>query len=75
MEIIPVKSLEEKFSEVLYAGFKGLPKKIKTLFDIAEFPKRERVISNFYAFYFDPLCEHGFRDLFVSTLSKLIADK
>ncbi len=70
-----VKSLEKEFFEVLTADFKGLPKRITTLFDIAEFPERERVISNFYTFYFYPLGEHGFGDLFISTLSKLIASK
>ena len=70
-----MQNLEEQFLEVLNADFKDLPEKVTTLFDIAEFPERERVISNFYAYYFNPAAEHGFKDLFVAALSKLIVIK
>lgn len=70
-----VKELENKFSNLLKSEIKGIPKKVRTLFDIAGFPHYETVSSNFYAYYLNPLENHGFGDLFLSALSSIITAK
>ena len=43
-----------------------------TIFDISGYPHYEDVISNWYAFFFDPLAEHSLRDLFLQSLIEII---
>ncbi len=45
-----------------------------TFFDIAGFPHYEKVVSNFYAYYFNPQGEHGLGDLFIRAWLSLIAE-
>ena len=40
----------------------------QTLFEIAGFPRRETVYSNFLAFFFNTTGEHGLKDLFLKSL-------
>lgn len=47
----------------------------KTFLGIAKQPHYENVLSNIYAFYFDPYEEHEFKDLFVSSLIELHSQK
>jgi hypothetical protein len=50
-------------------------KQIKTFLGIAKQPHYENVLSNMYAFYFDENEEHGLKDLFIKSLTDIIADK
>ena len=43
-----------------------------TTFDISGYPHYEEVISNWYAFFFDPAEEHSPDDLFLQSLVVLI---
>ena len=43
-----------------------------TIFDISEYPHYENVISNWYAFFFDPDAEHSLDDLFLKSLIEII---
>ena len=47
----------------------------RTIFDISEYPHYEEVISNWYAFFFDPSAEHSLRDLFLQSLIEFITEK
>ena len=42
-----------------------------TFLEIAKQPHYENVLSNIYAFFFDVNAEHGFKELFISTLVAL----
>lgn len=66
---------EARYADILSAEIKAVPQKVATLFDVARFPHYETVISNFYAFYFDPRGEHGLSDLFLAALSEIICRK
>ena len=43
-----------------------------TIFDISRYPHYEVVISNWYAFFFDPSAEHSLGDLFLQSLIEII---
>lgn len=45
-----------------------------TFLEIAKQPHYENVLSNIYAFFFDVEQEHGFQDLFISSLLELIQE-
>lgn len=45
------------------------------LFDISGYPHYEKVLSNWYAFFLDAEQPHGFGDLFLRTLERLINEK
>lgn len=47
----------------------------KTFLGIAKQPHYENVLSNIYAFFFDPNEEHGLKDLFVSSFVEIINEK
>ena len=47
----------------------------QTLFDIAGFPRRETVCSNFFAFFLDVSGEHGLKDLFLKSLLEAYFEK
>jgi hypothetical protein len=47
----------------------------RTLFDIAKFPNRENVISNWYSYYFDMEEEHRFKDVFIRSLLSVVKKK
>ena len=70
-----LEELEKYYEELLKADLKVIPKKVTTLFDIADFPHYETVISNFYSFYLNPSEQHGLSDLFISVLSDIIKRK
>jgi hypothetical protein len=67
--------VKEYFAPLLISNIKVNSRLSETLFDIAGFPHYETVISNFYAFYFNPKASHGFGDLFLSSLTHLITLK
>jgi hypothetical protein len=46
----------------------------RTFFDIAGFAHYETVVSNFYAYYFNPQSEHGLGDLFIRAMLSLIPE-
>ena len=48
------------------------PPEDRTIFDISEYPHYEKVISNWYAFFFDPSAEHSLRGLFLQSLIEII---
>ena len=48
------------------------PPEDRTIFDISEYRHYEEVISNWYAFFFDPSAEHSLRDLFLQSLVEII---
>jgi hypothetical protein len=52
-----------------------IKRKPKTFLGIAKQPHYENVLSNIYAFYFNVDEEHGFKDLFLSTLKIIISEK
>lgn len=52
-----------------------IPEKVKTFFDIGGFASKEVIISNFYAYYFDPNESHGFGSLFLDVLIQLINER
>lgn len=67
-----IKELKELFKKNI------IPTKAKTpvtFLGIAKQPHYENVISNIYAFFFDPDQEHGFKDLFIKTLIHCINTK
>ena len=70
-----VSDYETKFADILAAEIKAIPQKVSTFFDVAGFPHYETVISNFYAFYFNPGANHGLGDLFLSALTDIISKK
>jgi hypothetical protein len=69
---MPSKSLEIQFADILNQKLKELPKHIATFFDIAGFPKRETVLSNFLAYFLTPQNPHGFDNLFINSLNEII---
>ena len=44
----------------------------RTIFDISEYRHYEEVISNWYAFFFDPAAEHSLGNLFLQSLVEVI---
>jgi PD-(D/E)XK nuclease superfamily len=66
--------LEQRFDELLQHTFTEVIDK-PNIFEIAGFPHFENVISNCYAFFLDPKGPHGLKDLFLSSLVKIINDK
>ena len=48
------------------------PPEDRTIFDISKYPHYENVISNWYAFFFEPAAEHSLRDLFLQSLVEII---
>lgn len=66
---------EEYYSDLLRSELAFLPQKVETLFDIAGFPHYENVMSNFYAYYFNPIAEHEFGDLFINAITNIISRK
>jgi hypothetical protein len=46
----------------------------RTFFDIAGFAHYETVVSNFYAYYFNPQGEHGLGDVFLQALLSLVPE-
>lgn len=53
-------------------GIIQVKEKETTVFDIAGFPHYENVVSNIYAYFFDPNKEHGLGSLFLDSLQELI---
>lgn len=69
MEIVELKELKKLFEKSI------IPIKTKmpvTFLGIAKQPHYENVISNIYAFFFDPDQEHGFDDLFIKSFIQCI---
>lgn len=64
-----LNSIQSFFQEVEIPKVKKRP---KTFLGIAKMPHYENVISNIYAFYFQPEEVHGMRDLFISSLLDLV---
>lgn len=58
----------------LLSEFESLPFQSETVFDIAGFPHYENVCSNILKFYLNPNNEHGFGDLFLSSLMCIVPD-
>lgn len=50
-------------------------KREKTFLEISQQPHYENVLSNIYAFFFRVTEEHGFQDLFLSTLKSFIDER
>jgi PD-(D/E)XK nuclease superfamily len=67
--------LEAHFAALFKQPLPAIPERISTFFDVARFPKREVVVSNFYAYYFDPQAKHSFGTLFIDALRELIEPK
>lgn len=65
--------VNDEYMELLH-DFESLPEIIssESIFDIAGYPHYENVCSNILAFYLNPYNEHGLRDLFLSSLLKLL---
>lgn len=65
----------EKATQLLEEFIK-IPRKYKdsTYLELCHYPKRriEEICSRLLAFYFDPLKEHGFNDLFICSLLELL---
>lgn len=59
----------------LVAELPEVPKQRRNLLEISGFPKWENVISNLLAFYFEKEDEHGFNDLFISSLLDIYESK
>jgi hypothetical protein len=57
---------------LLEKGIIQVKQKENTLFDIAGFPHYENVVSNVYAYFFNPSNDHGFGSLFIDSLQELI---
>lgn len=64
-------NLETHFADVLTREFPLEAKKGKTFLDIAQMPHYENVNSNILTFFLDQNEEHGFKDLFVTSLLEL----
>ncbi|MFP5082145.1 PD-(D/E)XK nuclease family protein [Pedobacter sp. JCM 36344] len=67
--------LELEYSELLNKEFAKQAKREKNFLDIAGMPHYENVNSNLLKFFFDSTEEHGFSDLFLTSLLELIPDK
>jgi hypothetical protein len=67
--------LELKYHEQLKKEFSKPEKREKNFLEIAGMPHYENVNSNLLQFFFDYTEEHGFKDLFLTSLLELINDK
>lgn len=61
-----------QYQELLSKEFSKQEKRAKNFLDIAGMPHYENVNSNLLQFFFDSTEEHGFRDLFFTSLLELI---
>lgn len=69
-----MRSFEEEFRDVLIFDFTESIQRI-TVFDISGYPHYENVISNWYAFFLNPVNEHCLEYLFLDALSSLIKER
>ena len=67
-----IEKLEEFLRDHNIPEIKANP---KTFLGIAKQPHYENVLSNIYAFYFNPSEEHGLNDLFIMSFVDLINEK
>lgn len=70
-----MENLQLKYKDLLSRDLPKLPKREKSFLDIASMPHYENVNSNLLRFFFDATEEHGFGDLFLSSLLDLIKHK
>lgn len=66
--------IEADFTDLLEETIQ-LPRRSSTFFDITGLTFSEKVFSNLYAYYMNPIAEHGLRDLFLNALCILISEK
>jgi len=66
------KKLCEDYDEIIKEPIVLEPAKDPTIFDISAYPHYENVISNWYAFFFNPRAEHSLGDLFLQSLVEII---
>lgn len=66
------KELCEEYEPLIDELIALAPPPDRTIFDISEYPHYENVISNWYAFFFDPDAEHSLDDLFLKSLIEII---
>jgi hypothetical protein len=69
------KELEKTYRVLLDKPTFQFPERGKSFLDIAGFPHREKVWSNFYAFFLDQKQEHGLGKLFLSCLIDILVEK
>jgi len=65
-----LSELEEFLNSVEIPVIEKAP---KTFLGIAKQPHYENVLSNIYAFYFNPFEEHGLKDLFIRTFEQVVS--
>jgi len=69
------EELRTNYGEIIDEPIVLDPPKDRTIFDISEYPYYEDIISNWYAFFFDPSAEHSLRDLFLQSLIEIINER
>ncbi|UKT65824.1 PD-(D/E)XK nuclease family protein [Pedobacter mucosus] len=70
-----MKELEIEYKEILNKEISKQEKREKNFLDIAGMPHYENVNSNLLQFFFDYTEDHGFKDLFLTSLLELISHK
>ena len=66
------EKLEANYDPIINEPIDLAPPEDRTIFDISRYPHYEEVISNWYAFFFDPVAEHSLGDLFLQSLVEII---
>ncbi|WP_343669083.1 PD-(D/E)XK nuclease family protein [Chitinophaga sp.] len=69
-----MEMIEAEFADLLKEDIQ-LPSRSSTFFDIAGLTYSEKVFSNLYAYYLNPIADHGLRDLFLNALCVLVTEK
>lgn len=73
-DIFTYDELEGTYRDLLQAAIPSPMVELPNVFEISGFPHYERVISNWYAFFFDTAKPHGLSSLFIDSLCELIQE-
>lgn len=66
------KELRANYDPIINKPLDLAPPEDRTIFDISEYRHYEEVISNWYAFFFNPAAEHSLCNLFLQSLIEII---
>jgi len=69
-----MKVSETEFDDLMKEHIQ-LPTRPSTFFDICGLTFKEYVFSNLYAYYLNPIADHGLRDIFLNAMCELIREK
>lgn len=69
-----MKVSEPEFDDLLKEQIQ-LPSRPPKFFDICGLTFKEYVFNNLYAYYLNPIANHGLRDIFLNAICELIREK